>query len=449
MLKVPKIIKTTGEITEDGQTTGHEVVSPLQANFNSETTVGKVVLDFFDPDITDITVDAPPGSGKTTALVTAVKHIVTMSEAKIMIITPTRTQVTELVNRLLQVLPASAIDIDLNQRPDTSPMMAALAAKKKEEKASEMAKAVAVPGHVSVSTVSRLTMRSNRVAQYHCLIVDEAYQVTYGDYSLVSGCATKHIMVGDPGQIGPVVTAPQQLWSSFHSTNPTRRLQDVTRSSSFKTSHYSINETWRLGPLTTDVVKALYDFDFESKRHPVKITLNDKELSEIEVVDVHTPLSRPKADSTDSIQLMRMVGRRVAEFLDSGYVTINGKREKITAKDIAIVAAYNYQVEEAVLVLRSQYGGRNPIEVLTADRAQGKEWKIILAIDPACIPGGAAAHTFSTGRLAVMLSRHSGHLTWYGVHSEEIVDTYDVDLITQVGLDVRDMLYSHPVIDEM
>jgi thymidine kinase len=449
MLKVPKIVKTTGEITEESPSAPHEVVSPLQANFNSETTVGKVVLDFFDPEITDITVDAPPGSGKTTALVTAVKHIVTMSEAKIMIITPTRTQVSELVTRLLQVLPASAIDIDLNQKADISPLMSMLTAKKKEEAQNEMAKAVAVPGHVSVSTVSRLTMRSNRVAQYHCLIVDEAYQVTYGDYSLVSGCASKHIMVGDPGQIGPVVTAPQQLWSSFHNTNPTRRLQDVTRTSSFKTSHYSINETWRLGPMTTDVVKTLYDFDFESKRPPVEITLDGRPLSEIEVVDVHTPLSRSKPEPTDSIQLMRLVARRVAEFLDSGYVTIHGKREKITAKDIAIVAAYNYQVEEAILVLRSQYGGKNPVEVLTADRAQGKEWRVILAVDPACIPGGAAAHTFSTGRLAVMLSRHSGHLTWYGVHSEEIVDTYDVDLITQSGLDVRDMLYEYPVIDEM
>ncbi len=445
MLKIPKVIQTTGATPVEEE----KPASPLHASFNSNTTVGRVVLDFYNPNVNDITIDAPPGSGKTTALVLTIKHLVSMSPVNLIVVTPTRTQVVEIVERLMTVLPAKAIDIELNPKADIQPLNSVLVKKKKEEEVSDVAKAAAVPGKVTVSTVSRQVMKKNNVAAYHCLIIDEAYQVTYGDYSLISGCAQKHIFVGDPGQIGPVVTAPAQLWSSFHSTNPTRRLQDVIRANSLETTHYSINETWRLGKATTQIVGMLYDFDFESKRPPTQVHIAQRELAEIEVVDVHTPLSRPKPDITDSIKLMRKVVDHVKDLLDAGQITVDGKTRSVTADDIAIVAAYNYQVEEAMLVLRSQFGGKAPIEVLTADRAQGKEWSIVLAIDPACIPGGAAAHTFSTGRLAVMLSRHSGHLTWYGAHPDEILDVYDEELVTQIGLDVREALYTQPVVDEM
>jgi len=444
MLKMPKVIKTTGEgSTEETQE------SPLHASFNSSTTVGRVVLDFYDPAVKDITIDAPPGSGKTTALVLTVKHLVSMSPVKIIVVTPTRTQVVELVERLMTVVPASAIHIDLTSKADIQPLMAALAYRQQEEGKSDIAQSSAVPGSVTVSTISRQAMKSHKVTEHHCLVVDEAYQVTYGDYSLIERCAEKHIFVGDPGQIGPVVTAPAQLWSSFRNTNPTQRLQDVIRTNTFETTHYSINETWRLGKATTEIVGMLYDFEFESKRPPTQINVGGRDLAEIEVVDVHTPLSRLTPDATDSIKLMRKVASRVKDLLDSGEITVNGKTRHVTTNDIAIIAAYNYQVEEASLVLRSQFDSKSQVEVLTADRAQGKEWPIVLAVDPACIPGGAAAHTFSTGRLAVMLSRHSGHLTWYGIHPDEILYAYGTKLIAQIGLDVREAMYKQPVVDEM
>jgi len=55
--------------------------------------------------------------------------------------------------------------------------------------------------------------------------------------------------------------------------------------------------------------------------------------------------------------------------------------------------------------------GRPGITVGTADRLQGGEWSAVVALDP--IAGGISSeHHTSVGRLCVMGSRHSAHLTW-------------------------------------
>lgn len=423
-------------------------VSPYDRPFDPNSIVGKTVLQAFDENTVDITVDAPPGSGKTTTLVMIVKELITQSDAQILVVAPTRNQIIEIADRLIQIVPANSITINLREGPDTGPLQSMLTAKREREAKSVLASSTKSPGHVVLSTISRAAMSIYKQPRYHFLIVDEAYQATYGDYTNIVNSSLKHIFMGDPGQIGPVVTVPTQFWSSSRSTNPTRRLQDVIRAASKETAHYTIDTTWRLGPKTTKIINALYPFKFSSSRPATDLRIGQRSLDEIEVVDIHTPLERESPVANDSVSMMKMVARRCVSFINDGYVTRDGKERKLEAKDIAIVVGYNYQVEEAVLVMKSMCGGSCPVEVTTADRAQGKEWCVILAVDPASIPGGAASHSFSDGRLSVMISRHYGHLTWYGTHPDELLEHYDESLISDRALEVRGSIYRMPVIDE-
>jgi hypothetical protein len=420
--------------------------SPYFRPFDPTSITGKAVLSAFDDAVTDITIDAPPGSGKTTTLVMITKELVMNSDASVLIATPTRNQVLEIARRLIDVIPAQSIDIDLKDKPDVSAIRKLIDAKR--EVKSVLASSTQISGKVTLSTISRVKMGFFPQPAYHFLIVDEAYQATYGDYVNIMGCAEKHIFMGDPGQIGPVVTVPADLWASSRNINPTRRLQDVIKSSKQGTVSHTIDTTYRLGEKTTEIINSLYPFDFKSGRPETEVRIGKRSLAEIEVVDVHTPVERELPVKSDSLAVLKMVAKRCVGLINDGYVTRDGEERKLTANDIAIVVGYNYQVEEATLTMRSLCDGACPVEVTTADRAQGKEWCVVLAVDPASIPGGAGAHSFSDGRLAVMISRHYGHLTWYGTHPDELLGVYDESLISDNAIEVRSSLYTMPVIDE-
>jgi len=429
--------------------TSKKLELPSEQPLHPDTIIGQAVLVALDQKSTikDITIDAPPGSGKTTILTGIVKHIVMESNAQIVVVTPTRSQALEITTRLMRLIPNRCIELSMSSKADSEPVASALRSKQEIEAKSTLAVGSNL-GHVTISTISKWGMGFYRTPTFHFLIIDEAYQATYGDYVRLSRCAEKHIFMGDPGQIGPVVTAPVGLWAHT-SSNPTRRLQDTIVKSNSNVQRFTVNDTWRLGPRTTEIVKRLYSFDFQSRRPETTVYIGDKPLHEIEVVDVRTPLSRPEPVSTDSITMLNMLARRALDMLENGYVERNGERTKLTNDDIAIVVGYNYQVEEAKLIFKRLNNGVCPFEVTTADRSQGKEWCVVLAADPASIPGGAAAHNFECGRLAVMLSRHSGHLTWFGSHPEDISATYDDTMIPELALEVRELMYGEAVIDEL
>ena len=48
----------------------------------------------------------------------------------------------------------------------------------------------------------------------------------------------------------------------------------------------------------------------------------------------------------------------------------------------------------------------------TADRLQGGQWPLVVALDPAAAVGSDNEYAMSLGRLGVMISRHTHHLTW-------------------------------------
>ncbi len=56
--------------------------------------------------------------------------------------------------------------------------------------------------------------------------------------------------------------------------------------------------------------------------------------------------------------------------------------------------------------------GLADVVVGTADRLQGGQWAAVVAADPLIGSNAGSPHTMALGRLAVMLSRHTTHLSW-------------------------------------
>jgi hypothetical protein len=239
------------------------------------------------------------------------------------------------------------------------------------------------------------------------VIVDEAYQTSFADVSQAVDSATQVLLVGDPGQIGPVVTIDTSMFDDRdfgpHTPAPTvfERNPDAIV--------LSLTSTFRLGEETTEVVNELYDFEFDSQRLPHAVDgLDEVEAVEVEDADTH---SSPALLENVVDRVLDALGR-THRFVD--HETRQAQVHEIEPWHIAVVVAHNVQAAyiESRLSSISGHVGLNLVEVGTADRLQGGQWPVVIALDPLAGVNAVTDHHTSLGRLCVMLSRHTSHLTF-------------------------------------
>jgi hypothetical protein len=439
----PKRIRSIPQ-EQSKATVGLDVFDPV---------VHEIALDIFDVNSRYITLDAPPGSGKTASIVSLVRYLQKLShelpEFTVIVASPTRSQVIALGNRLCDSIKPEFIEMSMSAKTGDGSIELRdyIASKKASPDSIPMA---ARNFRVVLTTISRMSLSYATEPECHVLIVDEAYQAKSGDLSRFWNVALKAVFVGDPGQIGPVITAPANIWQGTNRQDPTMRLQDAVKRNNNNVRNYHLVSTWRLGGLTTEIVNTLYDFSFSSKRPDRHVLLNDRQLAEIEIVDTFSPSEIDKSEIP--IFIARHIASRCKDLLQSGEIVEGNTVRRVKASDIAIVATVNSLVDTARLALvEAQIDGAG-ISVVTADSAQGKEWPIVIALDPLGVASlRPSDHHTATGRLAVMLSRHNNHLTWYGYH----VDDLDIEDLTergvnQLNISVRKELSDKaPIVDEV
>jgi len=227
--------------------------------------------------------------------------------------------------------------------------------------------------------------------------------------SVAARAAKQLLLVGDPGQIGPVVTADLSAFTKWnrspHAPAPTvfeRRPDFVT---------FPIRQTYRLGPETVALVAGMYPFPFVSRRAPQRIErLDGTPLPEVG----HIPVGEAEGVNDPKLLLAAiehasgLVGCTHAVKGADGVIV----RKTLNAADVAVVAAYNTQV--SFIRSRLDEAGLKEIEVGTADRLQGGQWAAVVAVDPTAGADNMAGHNVSPGRMCVMPSRHTSHLCWVG-----------------------------------
>lgn len=368
-------------------------------------------------------ISSPPGGGKTTVLVALITHLATRSDLSIGVGCPTKRGAADVIERLNESFERHA---HKQGRP--------LAYGNDVDLQTSVARSA--KSRVRVSTIHSLMAHQKG---FDLLIVDEAFQATYGNVFAAADKATQVLMVGDPGQIGPVVTVDTSAYLGPYA--PHLRAPDVfARRDDAIRLH--LPETYRVGADTVKVIAPLYDFDFVSRRPDrTLVTPTGEARPEIERVVVD------ESTGAYDIDFYRSVARIAASRVGSTVVTpesLRGEADPITLEqgDVAVVVARNAQVAGITACLAQ--AGFDKVTVGTADSMQGGQWHAVIAVDPLIGGGDASDFRISPGRLCVMLSRHMTSLTWVCDEACEasLAESAKSSPAARVGLDVRRRLAS-------
>lgn len=333
-------------------------------------------------------INSPPGAGKTSLVASVAHRLQYETGLRIVVATPTVAAGEALAMRIAQRAGQGSVEVSGRSfaRPLTDVITPGW---------SSLDRAMAIKGnYLTVRTVASCKMSPPKV---DLLIIDEAYQVTFADATSAAENAAQVLMVGDPGQIGPPTTVNTTPWDRLR-VAPHHRAPEgfIGREDA---AELRLPCTYRLGTATVEAIAPLYDFEFTSERP--NVALAGAEELEALIVDA--------SDQVADRDAMRATVGRVADLLGRT-VTSAGGAFTIEPSDVAVVAARNEQTASLQAILRSR--GLARVTVGTADRLQGGQWAVVVAVDPFFGSPVGSSHSRSLGRLCVMASRHITHLTW-------------------------------------
>ncbi|MEN3124022.1 AAA family ATPase [Janibacter sp. LM] len=343
-----------------------------------------------------VVVPSPPGAGKTRLVVLLAAALATRAGLRVGVAAQTRAQAAEVAARLDRLDATTRLVWPKNR--EGAPELTGSAARV----TGAQARFPHEGGGVVVATTARWLNSNPETIGCDVMIVDEAWQATYADVGALGAFASQCVMVGDPGQIDPVVTGPTTRWADSPTAPHLPAPQALMAAHSEAVSVVTLKHTWRLGPQTTALIQPAFypDLPFTSKRPPEHVTAHGEHLPE--VTHHATPTTAGPADPA----LINAVADRARDLIGTNLTTTEGTRA-MTADDLAVVVPH---VAQAAAV-RARLSDHPTLLIGTANSLQGMERPAAVALHP--LAGYRDATTFGTdlGRACVMLSRHRAHLS--------------------------------------
>lgn len=374
-----------------------------------------------------VIVPSPPGSGKTRLVVLLAAALAHRAGLRVAIAAQTRAQARQIAQRLAVVSDDRARLI-VTAKDRTPAAEAGLGIVRGRQ--------IAWPdsgGGIMVATGARWLFAKPQELQADVLIVDEAWQCTYGDLGALACMANQVVLVGDPGQIAPVVTGETRRWDAA-ATGPQVPAPDALRAEHGDgLAVVRMRHTWRLGPETTALVSGTFyapaGLPFTSRRPPEHLITDDGErLPEIAHRDVRT------TSGPGDPALAAAAAERVRALLGCHAVTDDGV-SPLSAEDMAVVVPHVAQASQVRALLATD---APDALVGTANALQGLERRAVVAYHPLAGRRSASAFAVEAGRACVMLSRHRAHLTVIcDPASPDLTETDDRDSLTLAAVTAR------------
>jgi hypothetical protein len=273
-----------------------------------------------------------------------------------------------------------------------------------------------LPGRTALacSAVRKWSWIDTESALFDLQIVDEAYQLPDYRYHQIAGLASRHVLIGDPGQIDPVVQAELERWrcdpAGPHVAAPRALLErhpGLTK--------LSLPVSRRLVQDTIDFIQPAFypDMPFVALEAGRALTFQtpgvapmDTPLDAVQngqsLVMVELPsLLAGEVDPDLAKELILTINR----VLVRGATILNdqGQPVRVTPDMIGVACAQVAQVNTIRERLGPNLAG---VFVETANRFQGLERPLMFVQHP--LSGRADATNFhlDAGRLCVLLSRH-------------------------------------------
>lgn len=357
-------------------------------------------------------IKSPPGAGKTFLVECASAVAATESAMRVVVVTPGVSQLYDVVDRLLEYrLPRLELAHAMHR---TLPNLLA---------GRIMASNGWTPGlnvgpGVLVTNVHLLTANLEKLypGMFDLMIVDEAYQLAAKDFMPVADLATRVMMVGDPGQLDPVISVDtSNLEVNAHKIHWPAPAYVLDRFPD--TPVFGLPVTRRLLPDTSDLIQASFypDLPFQSVVDPNDRRLRfavsgmepaiDQALDAIargaSLVAVTVPGVAPaheEADPEVAAVMAHLADRllvRQAEWVGQWHLT----EADIGCIDPHVIAG-------GAISDRLRQCGRGATRVETVERWQGLQMPISIVRHPLSRAGRPTAFDLEAGRWCVSLSRH-------------------------------------------
>lgn len=349
-------------------------------------------------------VRAPPGSGKTHTLIEVLATLA--EEWRIAVAAQTNSQADDICRRFAVEhpnVPVTRFASGALRTPDDFPSSVGWVKSSAE---------LPHRAGVTVGTTAKWSL-SNIPAPFDLLAIDEAWQMGWADLMQCATISERFLMIGDPGQIPPVVTIDTRRWETSprapHLAAPEvvlaeSSLEDVCLTGSLPACRRLPNEAVAL-------VRPFYDFDFAAyvaagarglelpDGHPWSRALGSGNPLALTLA---TPAHGPPIEV--DLELAAEASRVLEELLESGaQIRDEEGTRPLVAADVGITSTHrvmNAALSAALGPLAAQ------VRVDTPERWQGLERPLLIAVHPLSGVTDPSAFDLETGRLCVMASRH-------------------------------------------
>jgi hypothetical protein len=370
-------------------------------------------------------VQAPPGSGKTHLLLQGVKTAYE-GQQRVAVATQTRSQADDICRRLSE-RHVPCIRFVAQDGVGTPQPEGVTAIAKHEELPTARCIVVGTTAKWGLIELAR---------PFDVLFVEEAWQLGWADFMLLGQVAERFVLIGDPGQIPPVVSIDASRWETAprppHRPAPELVLQEHRRDA----LSLSLPATRRLPACTADLIRPFYDFSFGSWAAPgERLLIPGRQVRGVygAVVDllsknsvvgvtVPTPEGGPPLEGDEevadvAVSIVRTILQSQPECL------MDGGRTPLMPEHIGLCATHH--VMNAAMGLRLHNKLRK-VAIDTPERWQGLERRVMVIVHPLSGVVQPSEFDLETGRLCVMASRHQ--ISLVVVTRDHLVDTLDAHM---------------------
>lgn len=358
-----------------------------------------------------VVVDSPPGAGKTFLVENAAVFAAAERGMRVGVVTPGVPQAYDVVDRML-AYDVPRLELVHAESRSLPPYLAGrIAASQGWSPALNQGPGVLVANvHIPAAHIERLPAWS-----FDLLIVDEAYQLASSQFLQVADLAERVLLVGDPGQLPPVISADtanlEVAKHKMHWPAPRYVLDRWP-----VTPVYGLPATRRLLPDTARLVQSAFypELPFESVAVPsgrrlvfdlagVDAAVDpalDAVAAGASMVAIVLPGSAP-AHQDDDEEVSAMIAR-VAQRLIVRRARWAARH--LTGADVGCIDPNRIPVGSISGRLRA--AGMSDVTVDTVERWQGLQRPVTVVRHPLSRAGEPQAFDLEAGRWCVALSRH-------------------------------------------
>lgn len=371
-------------------------------------------------------VKAPPGSGKTHLLVDVLRCAVSEEKLRVAVATQTNSQAHEVCERLMR------------QHPDV-PIVRFVSSSFDEEVDYDVTSSKDDLPHVPCVVVATSAKWGSTQldSSFDYLFVEESWQLKFSDFVPLCQVSGRFVLVGDPGQISPVVSVDPSRWATAPVPPHLAAPEVLLLKNILNGSPLELPATRRLPKDSAEYVKSFYDFDFgaltdrvnrtikfnRALKGPLKNISEEMANSSLVAALINTPKEGPPLHSDK--EMAGTISNIVTELVaNKAKLSIDGVERELQPGDIGISSTHRIMVQELSLSIPSEL--RRFVVADTPERWQGLERPIMIVTHPLSSVTRPSQFDLETGRLCVMASRHKVNLIMVSRdHIEDTLGDYD------------------------